>query len=160
MIVIAVCMTIGAKALTYEEVFDSIKAMPGMEGVGGIMISGDNDIVALGITSAQIVVWNGETMIDNETEIYGNEVYKLIGELPVDEMIQARMSDGSLFAIFAKSISNGTNRILILSDSAGAGFTGALIGYIDDTRLNSLRQAILLPREGGGTSIYLKALNF
>ena len=160
LIAIILFMANSTMAFTYEEAFDSIKALPHMKGVNGTMISGDNDFVSLGITHAQLIVWDGETSFDKETEVYGNEIYKLIGELPVDEMIQGRMSDGSIFAIFAKSISKDTNQILILSDSAGAGFTGALIGRIDDNNLEALRQAILVPREGGGTAIYLNVLNF
>lgn len=70
------------------------------------------------------------------------------------------MSGGSIFAIFAKPISANSNQILILSDSVGAGFTGALIGRIDDRNLEALHQAILTPREGGRTAIYLNVLNF
>ncbi len=160
LIAMTFCMAFSALAITYEDVFESIKAMPNMKGVDETMISGDNDFIALGITHAQLIVWSGETYFDKETEVYGNEIYKLIGELPVDEMVQGRMSYGSIFAIFAKPLSKNSNQILILSDSAGAGFTGALIGKIDDTNLEALRQAILTPREGGGTTLYLKALNF
>ena len=159
-IAIAICTIFNANAMTYEEAFDSIRALPHMKGVNGTMISGDNDFVSLGITHAQLILWDGETNLDNETEVYGNQLYQIIGELPVSEMVQGRMFVGSIFAIFAKPISKDSNRILILSDSAGAGFTGALIGYINDSHLESLRQAILAPREGGGTSVYLKALNF
>lgn len=154
------CMAFSSMAFTYEDAYESIKALPHMKGVEGTMISGDNDFVSLGVTHAQLIVWDGETSFDKETEVYGNEIYKLIGELPVDEMVQGRMSDGSIFAIFAKPISKDTNQILILSDSAGAGFTGALIGRIDDKNLEALRKAIMTPREGGGTAIYLNVLNF
>lgn len=158
--IMALCMTVSASAITYEEVFDSIKSLPQMKGIDGTMISGDNDFVSLGITHAQMMLWDGETAYDRETEVYGNEIYKLIGGLPANEMIQGRMSGGAIFAIFAKPVSKDSNRILILSDSAGAGFTGVLIGYINDTNLEALRQAILMPRDGGGTSVYLRALNF
>ncbi|MCM1076242.1 MAG: hypothetical protein NC411_02640 [Bacteroides sp.] len=158
--IIAICSIVSVKAISYEEAFDSIKAMPNMKGVKGTLISGNNDFSALGITNAQMILWTGETGSGNETEVYGNSLYGLIGELPASEMIQARMTDSSILAIFAKPISKDSNRILILSDSAGAGFTGALIGYINDRDLNSLRQAILTSREGGGTSVYLNALNF
>ncbi len=154
------CIAFSSMAFTYEDAFESIKAMPHMKGVEGTMISGDNDFVSLGINNARVIVWDGETSFDKETEIYGNEIYKLIGELPVNEMIQGRMSGSSIFAIFAKPLSENSYQILFLSDSAGAGFTGALIGRIDDKHLEALRQAILTPSEGGGTSIYLKAFNF
>ena len=154
------CMALSSMAFTYEDAYESIKALPHMKGVNGTMISGDNDFVSLGITHAQLIVWDGETSFDKETEVYGNQLYRIIGALPVSEMVQGRMAGGSIFAIFAKPISKDSNRILILSDSAVAGFTGALIGYVNDSHLESLRQAILAPREGGGTSVYLKALNF
>ena len=160
LIVMAVSLTMSAMAVTYEEAFESIKGMPHMKGVEGILVSGQNDFIALGITHAQLILWDGETAFDKETEVYGNKIYKLIGELPADEMVQGRMSGSSIFAIFARPISKDINQILILSDSAGAGFTGALIGRIDNNDLDALRQAILTPREGGGTSIYLRALNF
>lgn len=52
------------------------------------------------------------------------------------------MTESAIFAIFAKPVSANTNRIIILSDSAYAGFTGALIGYISNDALNALRSAI------------------
>lgn len=70
------------------------------------------------------------------------------------------MTDSSIFAIFAKPESKNSNRIIIFSDSAYAGFTGALIGYISDEALNALRTAILIPRPEGGTALYLNAMNF
>lgn len=39
-------------------------------------------------------------------------------------------------------------------------FTGALIGYISNNALNALRTAILIPRQEGGTALYLNAMNF
>lgn len=150
----------GAKALTYEEAFDSIKAIPEMKDVNGTLVSGDNDFAAVGITDGQLVVWIGETYIDKETEVYGNILYKIMGELPAAEMVQCRADDQNIMAIFAKRISADNNRILILSDSARDGFTGALIGYINNENLDNFRKAILIPREGGGTALYLNALNF
>lgn len=158
--VLTLCASFGANALTYEEVFNTIKGMPNMKGVEGTMVSGDNDFSSIGVTHAQLILWTGETGFDKETEVYGNELYKVIGQLPVSEMVQSRISDSSIMAIFAKPISKDSNRILILSDSAGAGFTGALIGYINDECLNNLCNAILISREGGGTAIYLNVLNF
>lgn len=160
MIIMAICTVISANAMTYEEVFDSVKAMPEMKGVDGTMISGGNDFASIGITQARLILWSGETAYDRETAVYGNEIWRLMGGLPADEIVQGRISDSAIFAIFAKPISKDNNRVLILSDSAGDGFTGVLIGFIDDTSLESLRQAILTPRQGGGTTMYLPALNF
>ena len=160
LIVTVFCLTVSANALTYEEAFETIKAMPHMKGVEGTLVSGDNDFAAIGVTNAQLIVWDGETLYDNETEVYGNELYKMIGSLPVSEMVQGRMSGSSIFAIFAKPVSEYENRIIILSDSGGAGFTGVLIGYINSKNLSALRQAILTPRPEGGTALYLNALNF
>ncbi len=158
MIAMVLAMAINANALTYEEAFDAVKSLPDMQGVDDTLVAGDNDFSELGITDAHIIVWSGEN--ETETAAYGNPIYKIIGELPVDEMVQGRMADGSLFAIFAKPVSENSNRIIILSDSARAGFTGALIGYINDSNLEALRNAILTSREGGGTGVYLKVLNF
>ncbi len=149
---------LSVSALTYEEAFDSIKAIPDMKGVDGTEISGHNDFASIGVTDGQLLVWQGER--GGQTEVYGNTIYKIIGELPASEIIQCRMSDSAIFAIFAKPISNGSNRIIIFSDSAYAGFTGALIGYISDDALNSLRTAILVPRQVGGTALYLNVMNF
>lgn len=160
LLVMSFCMTVNAGALTYEEAFEAIKAMPNMKGVEEDLITGDNDFTALGITDGQLVVKDGETMFDNETEVYGNRLFKLFGELPVSEVIQAKISDSSIMAIFAKPAGKDNNRILILSDSGGAGFTGALVGYINDRCLDALRKAILVPRESGGTAIYVRAVNF
>lgn len=151
-------MALSANALTYEEAFEAIKNMPEVKGVEGTEISGDNDFTAIGITDGQLVVWDGER--GSQTGIYGNTIYKIMGELPASEMVQCRMNDSGLFAIFAKPISQDYNRIIIFSDSPYAGFTGTIIGYINNDFLNLLRSAVLLPREGGGTSLYLKALNF
>lgn len=111
------CMAFGSMAFTYVDAYESIKALPHMKGVEGTMVSGDNDFVSLGITHAQLIVWDGETSFDKETEVYGNEIYKLIGELPVYEMVQDRMSDGSILAIFAKPTLKDMNQILILSST-------------------------------------------
>ncbi len=155
---VVVAAAFGAKALTYEQAFEAVKAMPEMQGVDGTVISGNNDFASIGVTDAQLIVWAGETR-DN-TATYGNKIYSIIGELPVSEMVQSRMAGSSIMAIFAKPVSADTNRIIILSDSAGAGFTGAIIGYINDYNLEALRQAIIIPRETGGMAIYLKTMNF
>ena len=152
-------MVMTSNAITYEEVFDSIKAIPNMKGVEGTEVSGHNAFGAIGVTNSQLLVWSGEKG-GRETEAYGNVLYKMIGELPAAEMIQCKMTESAIFAIFAKPMSADTNKIIILSDSAYAGFTGALIGYISDDALNALRTAILIPRQEGGTALYLNALNF
>lgn len=151
-------MAVSANALTYEEAFESIKAMPQMKGVDGTEISGHNDFGSIGVTNGRLLIWDGEK--GSQTGVYGNAIYKIIGELPAAEIIQCKMTDSSIFAIFAKPESKNTNRIIIFSDSAYAGFTGALIGYISDEALNSLRTAILIPRPEGGTALYLNAMNF
>lgn len=154
----AVGLAMTANALTYEEAFASIKAMPNMKGVDGTEVSGRNDFSVIGVTDGKLLVWYGER--DSQTEVYGNAIYKLIGELPASEMIQCKMTDSAIFAIFAKPVSKDSNRIIILSDSAYAGFTGALIGYISNEALNALRTAILIPRPEGGTALYLNVMNF
>lgn len=136
----AVVVAVSANAITYEDAFNAIKAMPEMRGVEGTEISGYNSFGAIGVTDGQLVVWNGER--GGQTEIYGNTIYKLIGELPASEIIQCKMTDNAIFAIFAKPVSNSSNRIIIFSDSAYAGFTGALIvkrgtEYIENRNLNS-----------------------
>ncbi len=151
-------MVMATKAMTYEEAFDSIKAIPDMKGVDATELSGHNDFAAVGITNAQLILWTGER--GSQTGVYGNKIYKIISELPVAEMIQGRMAGSSLFAIFARPVSADSNRIIILSDSAGAGFTGALIGYINNEYLNELRSAILQTKEDGGTAVYLNMMNF
>lgn len=151
-------MSVSANALTYEEAFNSIKAIPAMRGVEGAEISGDNDVSAIGVTNAQLLVWAGEK--GDQTETYGNVIYKIIGELPASEIIQCKMTDSAILAIFAKPVTKDSNRIIILSDSAYAGFTGSVIGYISNDALNALRTAILVPGQDGGTAIYLNAMNF
>lgn len=158
LLVMALGMAMSANALTYEEAFDSIKAMPNIKGVEGTEISGHNDFRAIGVTDGQLLVWSGERNM--QTEVYGNEIYRIIGELPASEMIQCKMTDNAIFAIFAKPVSKDSNRIIIFSDSAYAGFTGALIGYISNEALNALRTAILIPRQEGGTALYLNAMIF
>lgn len=158
LLALAFGMAVSANALTYEEAFDSIKAMPDMKGVDGTEVSGHNDFAAIGVTNGQMLVWSGER--GSQTGVYGNAIYKLIGELPASEMIQCKMTDSAIFAIFAKPVSKDSNRIIIFSDSAYAGFTGALIGYISNDALNALRTAILIPRQEGGTALYLNAMNF
>lgn len=154
-----VALTVSANAMTYEEAFEAVKAMPNMKGVEGTEISGGNDFAAIGMTDAQFILWDNERG-GNETEAYGNRLYQIIGELPVSEMVQARMYGGSMFAIFAKPISEHSNRIIILSDSAGDGFTGAIIGKISDSSLEAFRNAIIIPRPTGGMAVYLNVLNF
>lgn len=158
LLTLAFGIAISAKALTYEEAFDSIKAMPNIKGVDGTEISGQNDFAAIGVTDGQLLVWYGER--NSQTGVYGNAIYKLIGELPASEMIQCKMTDSAIFAIFAKPVSKDSNRIIIFSDSAYAGFTVALIGYISNDALNALRTAILIPRQDGGTALYLNVMNF
>lgn len=158
LLVMALGMAMSANALTYEEAFDSIKAMPNIKGVEGTEISGHNDFRSIGVTDGQLLVWSGERNM--QTEVYGNEIYRIIGELPASEMIQCKMTDNAIFAIFARPVSKDSNRIIIFSDSAYAGFTGALIGYISNEALNALRTAILIPRQEGGTALYLNAMNF
>ena len=131
-----------------------------MKGVTGSLIAGDNDFSRIGVTDGQMLVWENEKGIYGETEVYGNAVYKIMGELPVAEMIQSRIDDQNLLTIFARKVSSDRNRILILSDSARAGFTGAIIGYIDNKHLDALRKAILVPKEGGGTAVYEPVLSF
>lgn len=157
---LALSLAINVKAMTYEEAFDSIKAIPNMKGVQGTLISGGNDFASLGITDGQLILWDGETGLNKETAVYGNTLYRIMGQLPVSEMVQGLMNDQTIFSIFATPISADKNRILILSDSAADGFTGALIGYINNKDLAALRQAILIPAEAGGTAVYLKALKF
>lgn len=157
---LALGLAINVKAMTYEEAFDSIKAIPNMKGVQGTLISGGNDFASLGITDGQLILWDGETGLNKETAVYGNTLYRIMGQLPVSEMVQGLMNDQTIFSIFATPISADKNRILILSDSAADGFTGALIGYINNKDLAALRQAILIPAEAGGTAVYLKALKF
>ncbi len=158
LLTLAFGMAMSADALTYEEAFDSIKAIPSMKGVDGTEVSGYNDFEAIGVTNGKLLVWYGEK--DSQTETYDNVIYKMIGELPASEMIQCKMTDSAIFAIFAKPVSADSNRIIIFSDSAYAGFTGALIGYISNDALNALRTAILVPRQEGGTALYIKAMNF
>ena len=154
------CMTFNAGALTYEEAFDSIKALPHMNNLDDVLISGDNIFDSLGITDGQLIVWYGEK--NKQTAPYYNEIYKIIGQLPPSEMIQCHMTGitGSIMAIFAKPVAEDSNRIIILADSSGSGATEALIGYINDENLQSLQKAILVPRSVGGTAIYLNAINF
>lgn len=152
-------MAMSANALTYEEAFDSIKAIPNMKGVEGTEISGNNDFSSIGVTNGQMLVWYGEKG-GRETEAYGNVLYKMVGELPASEMIQCKMTDSSIFAIFAKPVSADSYKIIILSDSSYAGFTGAIIGNISNDALNALRTAILIPRQEGGTALYLNVMNF
>lgn len=49
-----------ANALTYEEAFEAIKAIPQMQGVDGTEISGHNDFGAIGVTDGRLLVWSGE----------------------------------------------------------------------------------------------------
>lgn len=154
----ALGLTMTANALTYEEAFDSIKALPNMKGVEGTEITGQNDFSSIGITNGQLLVWYGEKGM--QTETYGNAIYKIIGELPASEIIQCKMTESAIFAIFAKPVTSTSNQIIILSDSAYAGFTEAIIGYISNDALNSLRSAILIPRQEGGTALYLNVMNF
>lgn len=144
--------------MTYEEAFDSIKAIPGMKGVQGTQISRSNDFASIGIVDGQLILWSGESA--EETEPYGNKIYAIMGELPVSEMVQGRMFGNSIFAIYAKPISADKNRIIIFSDSAYAGFTGALLGYINNEDLAALRTAIIKPNEAGGMGIYFNVMNF
>lgn len=83
-----------------------------------------------------------------------------MGELPPAELVKGMLNDQTIFVIFAKKVSENSNRILILSDSAGAGFTGAIIGYIADPELNALRNSILTPRPTDGTALYINVMNF
>ncbi len=154
------CLAFKANALTYEEAFDSIKALPQMKYVDRELITGDNDFKPLGITDVQLVVFDGE--YHKETAPYFNEIYRIIGQFSPTEMIQSYMSSitGSIMAIFAKPISDNSNRILILADSAESGVTEAVLGYIDNDSLESLRKAILVQRPTGGTAIYLNVANF
>ncbi len=154
------CLALKANALTYEEAFDSIKALPQMKYVDRELITGDNDFKPLGITDVQLVVFDGE--YHKETAPYFNEIYRIIGQISPTEMIQSYMSSitGSIMAIFAKPISYYSNRILILADSAESGVTEAVLGYIDNDSLESLRKAILVQRPTGGTAIYLNVANF
>ncbi len=156
--VLVLAMVFNANALTYEEAFDSIKAIPEIKGINGTEVSGSNDFTSIGVTDGKLILWNGET--SGNTEIYGNKLYAIMSELPVSEMIQCRMYGNSIMAIYAKPISEDQNRIIILSDSAGAGFTGALLGYIDNAALDALRSAIIVPRETGGMAIYYNVMNF
>ena len=158
LLMLALGLADAASALTYEEAFDSIKAIPNIKGVQGTLVSKYNDFASIGITRGQLVVWSGEA--GHETEAYGNRLYKIMGELPASELIRGMMTDQTIFVIFARPVGKDSNRILILSDSAGAGFTGALLGYICDAELAQLRKAILVPREQGGTALYLNAMNF
>lgn len=160
LLIALVSFTVNAAELSYEEAFDSIKAIPNMKGVEGTMISGHNDFKSLGITDGQLIVWDNESGNYNETAVYGNTLYRIMGALPAADLIQGSMSDQTIFVIFARKVANGSNRILILSDSAHDGFTGALIGYIDDQHLSVLRNAILMKNCDGGTSIYLRAMQF
>ncbi len=154
------CMAVNANALTYEEAFDSIKALPQMKGVDRELLTSDNDFKQLGITDVQLVVWTGE--YHKETAPYFNEIYNIIGQFSPTEMIQCYMSSitGSIMAIFAKPVSENSNRILILADSAGSGVTEALLGYIDNENLALWRNAILVQRPTGGTAIYWNVANF
>lgn len=158
LLTLAFGVAISANALTYEEAFDAIKALPQMKGVQGTEINGHNDFAAIGVTNAELVLWDNEC--PKQTEIYGNGIYRVMGELPVSEMVQGRMYGNSIFAIYAKPISAEKYRIIILSDSAEAGFTGALLGYIDNESLAVLRKAIIKPNETGGMGIYVNAMNF
>lgn len=60
LLALAFGMAVSANALTYEEAFDSIKAMPDMKGVDGTEVSGHNDFAAIGVTNGQMLVWSGE----------------------------------------------------------------------------------------------------
>lgn len=151
-------ITLSAGALTFEEAFASIKAIPNMKGVQGTQISGSNDFDAIGVTDGQLILWDNESAA--ETEPYGNKIYEIMGELPVSEMIQGRMFGNSIFAIYAKPISADKNRIIIISDSAEAGFTGAVLGYINNESLAALRRAIIKPNESGGMGVYFNVMNF
>ena len=159
LLAVAIGISMSANAITYEEAFDSIKTIPGMKGVEGAEISGINDFGSIGVTNSRLVLWYGEKG-GRETEAYGNVIYKMIGQLPASEMIQCKMTNSAIFAIFAKPMSTGSNRIIIFSDSTSAGFSGTIIGDISDEALNALRTAILIPRPDGGTALYLKAMNF
>lgn len=154
-----VALVVSANAMTYEEAFEAVRAMPQMKGVEGTQLSGHNDFAAIGITDARLILWDNERG-GKETEPYGNRLYEIIGELPVSEMVQGRMYGGSIFVIFAKPVSESDNSIIILSDSAGDGFTGAIIGKISNSSLEFLRNAIIVPRPTGGMAVYLNALNF
>lgn len=158
LLVLAFGIGMSANALTYEEAFDSIKSMPQMKGVERTDFNAHNDFDAIGITNAEFLLWDGEKG-GSQTDTYGNAIYRIIGELSASEVIQCKMTDSAIFAIFAKPVSDNNNRILILSDSAYAGFSGAIIGYISNNALNNLRTAILVPREGG-TAMYLNVMNF
>lgn len=52
-------IAMSANALTYEEAFDTIKAIPNMKGVDGTEISGHNDFGVIGVTNSQLLVWYG-----------------------------------------------------------------------------------------------------
>ncbi len=160
LLAIIFCMAFNVDALTYEEAFDSIKALPQMKGVEEELLSGSNDFLSLGITDGKLLVWSGQRNL--ETAPYFNEIYKIVGQLPPTEMIQSYMSSvtGSMLAIFAKPVFGDSNRIIILADSAESGVTEVLIGYINNENLEALRNAILVQRPEGGTAIYLNAINF
>lgn len=72
-------MAVSANALTYEEAFESIKAMPQMKGVEGTEISGHNDFGSIGVTNGRLLIWDGEK--GSQTGVYGNAIYKIIGEI-------------------------------------------------------------------------------
>ncbi len=83
------CLALNANALTYEEAFDSIKALPQMKGVDRELITGNNDFKSLGITDVQLVVWSGE--YHKETAPYFNEIYNIIGQFSPTEMVHSFM---------------------------------------------------------------------
>lgn len=49
-------MAVNMSAITYEEAFNSIKAIPEMKGVDGTVISSDSDLASIGITDGELVV--------------------------------------------------------------------------------------------------------
>lgn len=157
-LIFVLAVATGVSAMTYEEAFDSIRTIPNMKGVEGTHISGSNDFASIGITDGQLILWNNESA--TETEPYGNKIYAIMGQLPVSEMVQGRMFGNSIIAIFAKPISEEKYRIIIFSDSAEQGFTGALLGYISNKCLAVLRTAIIKPNEAGGMGIYINVMNF
>ena len=63
LLALAFGMAVSANALTYEEAFESIKAMPQMKGVEGTEISGHNDFRSIGVANGRLLLWDGRKII-------------------------------------------------------------------------------------------------
>lgn len=160
-LIVGLAAMLSASALTFQEAFDEVKALPDGKGMTTEdVINKTLKSVSFPIQNLACCVKSGQSAED--TEYYGNSLFSIMDHIDPATLVKAYGDDQVLFSIFAQeSQSKGQYDILVLYDNAEKGFCVAMLGQIAAAQYQLLQQGCIIAYDKNtNICLYIEAFGF